>query len=61
MSAFFNSPLLAILIVLIWPAAKSAVFIGASLVSVCSRRPERRESARKVMTMISGRSDDRPE
>jgi hypothetical protein len=38
---------------LIWPAAKSAVFVGSAAVSIWSRKPGRRAEARRIMRMIS--------
>ena len=55
MSEFFNSPLLPVIVLIVWPAAKSIVFFCASMVSMLSRRPERREAAQKIVKMLTGR------
>ncbi len=52
MSANFDPALLPIYGLLVWPIAKSAVFVMASTISVWSRRPARRAAARRLLRMF---------
>jgi hypothetical protein len=43
---------------LIWPATRSLVFIGAAAVNLWSRKPSRRAEARRLLRMIAARDSD---
>lgn len=58
MSANFDPTLLPIYGLLVWPIAKSAVFVMASTISVWSRRPGRRAAARRLLRMFDNALDN---
>ena len=46
-------------VLLIWPVAKSVVFVGAAAVNLWSRKPERRAEARRILRLLHSSSDER--
>lgn len=53
MSADFDPAQLPLYGLLVWPLAKSVVFVVASAVFVWSRKPARRAAARRLVRLIS--------
>jgi hypothetical protein len=42
------------LALLLWPATKSLVFMGAAAVNLWSRKPGRRAEARRLLRLLTG-------
>jgi hypothetical protein len=52
------SPVVAILILLVWPVAKSLVYFAAATISIYSSDESRRAAACRVMRIINHSPDD---
>ncbi len=46
------------LALLVWPVARSVVYVGAAAVSLWSRKPARREAARWLLRTLHRNSDE---
>jgi hypothetical protein len=55
---FFEPGLLPVAL-LVWPATKSLVFMGAAAVNLWSRKPGRRAEARRLLRLLADRGDNR--